>query len=82
MNINADLLQFYIYKKIIQRKDAPEILSESKRLNIPVREYLLAKEYTTEATELEALAEYYCLPFIELDMLEIDRGLMDRFTFD
>ena len=59
-----------------------EILSESTRLNIPVREYLLAKEYTTETTELEALAEYYCMPFVELDMLDIDKALFDRFSFD
>ena len=59
-----------------------DILSESKRLNIPVRDYLLAKEYTTETTELEALADYYCMPFVELDMLDIDKALFDRFSFD
>ena len=72
MNINEDILQFYLYKKLIRRKDVDTILSESKRLNIPVRNYMLAKEYTTETTELDALSEYYCMPYIELDMLEID----------
>ena len=28
MNINHELLQFYIYKKQVKRKDAPEILAE------------------------------------------------------
>ncbi len=82
MNIDYDLLQFYVYKRIIDRKDVDEILSESKRLKTPVRDYLLAKEYTTETTELEALAEYYCMPFIELDMLDIDQTLFERFSFD
>lgn len=82
MNANYELLQFYVYKKIIKKKDADAILSECERLGIPVREYLLTKEYTTEATELEALAEYYCMPCIELEMLDIDKSLFDRFSFD
>lgn len=82
MNANYELLQFYVYKKIIKKKDAEEILAECSRLNIPVREYLLTKEYTTDATELEALAEYYCMPYIELEMLDIDKSLFDMFSFD
>lgn len=82
MNTNYELLQFYIYKKLIRKKDADEILEECKRLNTGVRDYLLAKEYITEATELEALAEYYCMPYVEIDMLDIDKSLFDLFTFD
>ncbi len=82
MNINHELLQFYIYKKLVKRKDAPEILSECDRLNVSVRDYLLAKEVITENTELEARAEYYCMPYVEIDMLDIDRGLFELFTFD
>ena len=82
MNINHELLQFYIYKKLVKRKDAQEILEECERLNIGVRDYLLAKEVITEATELEALAEYYCMPCVEIDMLDIDKTLFDLFTFD
>ncbi len=82
MNINHELIQFYIYKKLVKRKDAQEILEECERLNIGVRDYLLAKEVITEATELEALAEYYCMPCVEIDMLDIDKTLFDLFTFD
>ena len=82
MNTNYELLQFYIYKKLIRKKDADDILAECKRLNTGVRDYLLAKEYITEATELEALAEYYCMPYVEIDMLEIDKSLFDLFTFE
>ncbi len=81
MNINEDLLQFYVYKKLIKKKDVDDILAESERLNTPARDYLLLKEITTEATELEALAEYHCMPCIELDMLTIDKNLMDKFAF-
>lgn len=82
MNVNQELLQFYVYKKIIKKKDVEGILSECERLGISVREYLITKEYTTETTELEALAEYYCMPCIELEMLDIDKSLFDKFSFE
>lgn len=82
MNANYELLQFYVYKKIIKKKDADEILAECEKLGTSVRDYLLAKEYTTETAELEALAEYYCMPCVELDMLDIDKTLFDKFSFD
>ncbi len=82
MDINAELLQFYIYKKLIRKKDADQVLEESRRLNTSVRDYLLLKEYTTETTELEAVADYHCMPYIEIDMLDIDKSLFDRFSFD
>jgi len=47
-----------------------------------VEAYLLAKEMITETTELEALGEYYCMPSVEIDMLEIDKELFDLFTYD
>ena len=82
MNINHELLQFYIYKKLVKRKDAPEILRECERLHVGVHAYLMAKEVITETTALEALAEYYCMPCVEIDMLDIDKTLFDLFTFD
>jgi len=82
MNINNELLQFYIYKHLIKRKDADKILEECARLNISVRDYLLASEQITETSELEALGEYYCMPCVEIDMLEIDKSLFDLLSYD
>ena len=82
MNINKELLQFYVYKKLIKRKKAPEILSECKAKRCSVRDYLLTQEVITEVTELEARAAYYCMPCVEIDMLDIDDGLFEKFTYD
>ena len=57
MNINNELIQFYIYKHLVRRKDADKILAECRRLGMSVRDYLLANEVITEVTELEALGE-------------------------
>lgn len=82
MNINRELLQFYVYKKIIKKKQAEKILEDCERLGVSVRDYMLAKEYTTEARELPVLGEYYCMPYVEIDMLDIDKSLFDLFTFE
>ena len=82
MNTNFELLQFFIYKHLIRRKEADTILAECSRLKMSVRDYLLGKEMVTETTELEALGEYYCMPYAEIDMLEIDKALFDLFSYD
>lgn len=82
MNINRELLQFYVYKKIIKKKEADKILEECERLEVPIREYMLAKEFLTDAMELPVLGEYYCMPYVEIDMLDIDRELFELFTFE
>ena len=82
MDNNYELLQFYIYKKLVKKKDADDILNECKKLNINVREYLLLKEIITDQSDLEVLGEYFCMPYVEIDMLDIDRSIFDLFTFD
>ncbi len=82
MNLNYELLQLYVNKKLVKRKDFEVFLEDAQRLEIGIRDYLMTKEIITENTELEALAEYYCMPSIEIDMLEIDKSLFDLFTFD
>ena len=82
MNRNYELLQFYVYKELISAEEADDILKECQTLGVSVRDYLHVKEYVTDTTELEALAEYYCMPYVEIDMLDIDKSLFDLFTFD
>ncbi len=82
MNIQKDLLNFYIYRKIIKKKQADKILEDSTRLGVSVREYMLAKEYVTGPRELPVLGDYYCLPSVELEMLDIDKSLFDLFSFE
>ena len=82
MNINHELLQFYIYKKLVKRKKSAEILAECKKGGHGVREYLLTQEVITEVSELEARAAYYCMPCVEIDMLDIQDGLFSKFTYE
>lgn len=82
MNISKELLQFYVYKKTIKKKQSQKILEDCERLNVSVREYMLAKEYTTDVRELPVLGDFYCMPYVEIDMLDIDKELFDLFSFE
>lgn len=82
MNLDYELLQFFVYKKIVKRKDVDEIMEACKRLNMPVEKYLVAKEYCNEVSALYAMSEFFCIPAVELDMLDIDKELFDKFSFD
>lgn len=82
MNINKELLQFYTYKRVISRKDQDKILEDCERLKVSVKDYMLAKQYVNEAKEVAVLGEFYNMPSIELDMLDIDRELFELFSFE
>ncbi len=81
MNVNYELLQYYAYKKIIKRKQIKTIYDECTRLNLPIESYMQAKAYCTEVEALPVLGDFYCLPYTEVDMLEIDRSLVERFEY-
>ncbi len=82
MNLKRELLQFYIYKKVIKKSQVEKIIEDCDRLGVFVRDYMIAKEYNTEEKELPALGEFYCMPYLEMDMLDIDKELFDKFTFE
>ncbi len=82
MNINRDLLQFYIYKDIADKRQETKILDGCKESKSFIRDYMLTKEYTTDVKELPVLGEYYCLPYVEIDMLDVDNALFGMFTFE
>lgn len=81
MDINYELLNYYAYKKIIKRKQINAIYEDCKRLGVPIETYMQAKAYCTEVEALPVLGEFYCLPYIEVDMLDIDKSLVERFEY-
>lgn len=82
MNLNFEILQYFVMKKIIKRKDLEFIESELERLNMTPEKYLTLKEYCTETGAYEVLADYYNIPFVEVDMLDIDENLSSMFTYE
>ena len=81
MDINYELLQYYVYKKVIKRKQMKGIYEDCTRLQMPIENYMIAKGYCTQVTALSAMGEYLCLPYCEMGMLEVDRGLLKKVTY-
>ncbi|MBR2320818.1 MAG: type II/IV secretion system protein [Clostridia bacterium] len=81
MDINKELIQFYTYKKVIKKKQQDKILEDCARLHVNVRDYMLTKELVTDTKEMAVLGDFYCMPYVEIDMLDIDKSLFDLFSF-
>lgn len=81
MDLNYEILQYYVYKKVIKRKQMKGIYEDCTRLKMPIENYMIAKGYCTQVTALAALGEFFCLPYCEMDMLEVDRDLLNGVTF-
>lgn len=81
MNTNYQLLQCYISHHLVRSEDADAILQECQKRNVSVRDYLMAQGRITETAELEALAEYYCMPCTQVDMLDIDKSILQLFSY-
>ncbi len=79
MNLNFEILQYFVYKKVVRKKNFDRILEEAERLDMPVERYLLAQNLCNEITALDALGEFFEMPYIQMDMLEVDRDLLSRF---
>ncbi len=82
MNINYEILQYYVYKKIIKKKQLSTALQDCDRLNMTVEKYMQVKNYATETQALPALAEFYNMASAEIDMFDIDETLADRFNLN
>lgn len=79
MKLEYEILQFFVYKKVIKKKDFDHILSESLRLNMPVERYMQAQGICNEITALDAMGEFFEMPYIQMDMLEVDHDVLNMF---
>ena len=57
MNLNFEILQYFVYKKILKNSQKMKVLEECERLNIPAEKYMIANGYCDEIRATTALAE-------------------------
>lgn len=80
MDIDYEILQFYAYKKIIRSGQIKQIYEDCKRARQPIERFMEESGYCTQEQSLAALGEFYCMPYCEMGMLEVDRSLLERCT--
>lgn len=81
MIFNRELMQLFVQKRFVKKAYFETIVSEADSLGLSVTEHLLAKKMVTEMQALTVLSLFYGLPCIDLEMLDPDRELVDRFSF-
>ncbi len=81
MDLNYEILQYFAYKRVIRHRQIKEIFDDCTRLHMHAESYLVIKGYCTQVTSLAAMGEFFCLPYCEMDMLEVDRSLLEKVTF-
>ena len=81
MNANLQLLKLFKNKNLIDSGDLASLEQNVINSGKTVTEYLVWQKYCTELQALPVLAEFYNLPFSQVDMLEIDNLLLNNFNF-
>lgn len=80
MDINYEIVQYYIYKRLIKKKLRNSVLEDCKRLNMSVEKYMIVKNYATEVQALPALGDFYNMAYAEIDMFDVDDSIADKFS--
>ena len=82
MDINYEIVQYYVYKKIIKKKLVNSVLEDCKRLDMTVEKYMQVKNYATEVQALPALGEFYDLAYAEVDMFDVADDIADKYNLN
>jgi len=80
LNINNELINYYIYKKVIGRDIRSSALEDCARMNMPLEKYLYVKNYCSEVEALPALGEFYNLAYAEMDMFDVADDIADKYS--
>ena len=80
MNLNYEIIQYFVYKKLVKNSLKNKILEDCERIGLPIEQYLIANNYCSETTALAALGEFYNMPYAEMDMFEPKDELVDMFN--
>ena len=80
MNINNEIINYYIYKKIIDRKQRDEVFEDCERLSMPVEKYMQVKGYCSETDSLQALGEFYNMAFSELELFDVKASIAETYN--
>ena len=80
MNINNEILNYYIYKRIVEEKSRATILEDCARIDMPVENYLQINNYCSEVEALPARGGFYNMAYAEMDMFSVDESIADKYN--
>ena len=45
MNLNYEIIQYFVYKKLVKNSLKNKILEDCERIGLPIEQYLIANNY-------------------------------------
>lgn len=80
MNINNEILNYYIYKKLIKKRLHDKTLEDCARIGMSIEKYMLVKNYCTEAEALPALGDFYNMAYAQMDMFDVEEDIAEQYN--
>ncbi len=80
MNINIELAKLYMDRGIIDEREMNTMLSEASELGMTIDAYMLKTKARSEREVYSVLSEFYCMPYVQMEMLDPDDQLVRSFS--
>lgn len=80
MNINHELLDYFVFHKVIKKKDREKIAAECADNRTSVLKYALDNGFCTQAEALPALGDFYNYAYAEMDAFDVSGKILDRYS--
>lgn len=82
MDLNYEILKHFVMAKIIEEEKIPVYLAGAKETDYSIEKFLVLKGIVKEEDALVALASFFNVPYSDIDILDIDKSLVDKFSYD
>lgn len=80
MDLNYEILKHFFKKGVIKEEEFTAYLNEAKETEYSIEKFLVQKGIVSEEVALSVLASYFNVPYCDIDILDIDRELVDKFS--
>lgn len=80
MNLNIELAKLYMDRGIIDEHEMNTMLGEASELNLSIDAYMMKTKSRSEREVYSVLSEFYCMPYVQMEMLDPDDELVKKFS--
>jgi len=80
MQLNKEILQYFAYKKIIKKADIDKIAEDISESKLSLEHYVLQNNICDESTLCSVIGEFFNMPFVEMELLDVDKELLEKFS--
>lgn len=80
MNLNTELARLYLERGLIDEHEMLNVVERSNELGISVDKYMIETKKYKEEDVYSALSEFYCMPYVQMEMLDPDPVIVHKYS--